>query len=290
MELFRALALFAEPPRKESARVAAALDLGELPAESEYTQDFLFQLYPYASVYLGVEGMMGGEARDLIAGFWRALSLTPPAEPDHLSLMLALYAQLVEREESESDAALSRRWRHARKAFLWEHLLSWLPVYLQKLGDVAAPFYRRWGETLRDALILEAEKLGRPAEVSLHLRQSHSLLDPREHGTEEFLQSLLAPARSGMILVRADLSRAGRRLDLGLRIGERKFILKSLFNQNPRGVLGWLLEEADNWRQRHGRSQKELGATALAWREKTERAAKLLQELERSAEAMVESP
>src|ERR1043165_2886137 len=126
MELFRALALFAEPPRQESAHVAQALELGELPAESEYTETFLFQLYPYASVYLGAEGMMGGEARDLVAGFWRALGLVPPAEPDHLSLMLALYAELAGREEHERGASLKERWRHARAAFLWEHLLSWL--------------------------------------------------------------------------------------------------------------------------------------------------------------------
>jgi TorA maturation chaperone TorD len=263
MELFRALALFAEPPRKESAPVAAALDLGELPDESEYTETFLFQLYPYASVYLGAEGMMGGEARDLIAGFWRALNLMPPAEPDHLSLMLALYAELIEREENESGTGLSQRWRHTRRAFLWEHLLSWLPVYLQKLEEVAAPFYRRWAETLKEVLIEEIEKVGRQAEVSLHLRPSHGLLDPREHGTEEFLQSLLAPARSGMILVRADLGRAAHQLGLGLRIGERKFILKSLFNQNPQGMLQWLIDEAIRWRRRHSGNQEELRGDCL---------------------------
>src|SRR5215210_4054397 len=115
MELFRALAMFAEPSVEGSARVAEALELGQPPAESEYTETFLFQLYPYASVYLGAEGMMGGEARDRVAGFWRALHLTPPAEPDHLSVMLALYAELVERKEK--DARLSDALNHARKVF-----------------------------------------------------------------------------------------------------------------------------------------------------------------------------
>ena len=36
--------------------------------------------------------MLGGEARDRIAGFWRALGLVPPPEPDHLAVMLGLYA------------------------------------------------------------------------------------------------------------------------------------------------------------------------------------------------------
>jgi TorA maturation chaperone TorD len=284
MELFRALALFAESPHQESARVADALELGKLPTASEYTETFLFQLYPYASVYLGAEGMMGGEGRDRVAGFWRALGLTPPAEPDHLSVMLALYAELAEREEKERDMALQERWRHARKAFLWEHLLSWLPVYLQKLEDIASPFYRKWGETLRQALCEEIETQGTAQQLPLQLRESPELFDPREHGAKEFLGSLLAPARSGMIITRADLGRAGRELNLGLRMGERRFILDTLFNQNPQSVLGWLLEEAARWARLHRQNQEAFGSIAEAWGAKTEKSIQLLQELKLSAE------
>jgi TorA maturation chaperone TorD len=286
MELFRALALFAEPPVRESARVAHVLELGELPAKSEYTETFLFQLYPYASVYLGAEGMMGGEARDRLAGFWRALELTPPAEPDHLSVMLALYAEMAGREETERDAGASERWRHARKAFLWEHLLSWLPVYLRKLDDIAPPFYRRWGETLSVALFEEIETVGHPLQLPLHLRIASGLSDPREEGTEDFLRSLLAPARSGMIITRADLARAGRLLGLGLRLGERKFVLQSLFNQNAQAVLEWLLAEAARWQEHHRQNLEMLRAIAAAWLQKSEHAAALLEELKHSAKEM----
>src|SRR5918912_4061024 len=102
MELFRALAIFAEPPTAKAERVAEALELGRLPGAEEYTETFIFQLPPYTSVYLGAEGMIGGEARDRISGFWRAIGETAAAEPDHLSVMLALYAQLAELEDEES--------------------------------------------------------------------------------------------------------------------------------------------------------------------------------------------
>ena len=112
MELFRALAVLAEPPeRPEVARLAELLDLGEPPSASEYTETFVFQLYPYASVYLGAEGMLGGEARDRVAGFLSALGLAPPHEPDHLSTLLATYAQLSAPDwddEGETDEDESR--------------------------------------------------------------------------------------------------------------------------------------------------------------------------------------
>src|SRR5215207_7052333 len=122
MELFRALAVLVEPPdRPGAARVAEALGLGELPEASAYTDLFVFQLYPYASVYAGVEGMLGGEARDRVAGFMAALGHDVPAEPDHLALLLGAYAGLAEAEQGESDERRRGRVRGARRALLWEH-------------------------------------------------------------------------------------------------------------------------------------------------------------------------
>lgn len=283
MELLRALAVLAEPPAPQTAHLADALGLGPVPCAAEYTEVFVFQLYPYASVYLGAEGMLGGEARDRVAGFWRALGHIPPAEPDHLSVVLALYARLIEMEEDAGDEVRRQSWRGARKAFLWEHLLSWLPVYLAKLKTVAPPFYRKWGEILARALVEEARTVGEQAQLPLHLREALGLVDPRCAETGDFLQSLLTPARSGMILVRSDLSRAARRLGLGLRLGERKFILKALLSQDGRGVLEWLAEEAAGWVQHHRLHRQEFGAVAKVWEEKAVAAANLLRELQLAA-------
>lgn len=284
MELFRALAVLAEPPVSEMAHLADALELGPVPDATEYTEVFVFQLYPYASVYLGAEGMMGGEARDRVAGFWRALGQVPPAEPDHLAVMLALYARLVEMEEGETDAVRRESWRGARKAFLWEHLLSWLPVYLDKLHDVAPPFYRKWGELLAEALLEEAQAVGKQSQLPLHVRDAPALIDPRSSDeVGEFVQSLLTPVRSGMILVRSDLSRAAHRLGLGLRLGERKFILQSLFSQDTAGILDWLAEEASRWIERHRLRREGLGKLAAAWEAKAVATAHLLSELKLTA-------
>ncbi len=285
MELFRALAVLAEPPTEETARVSEALRLGALPTADEYTELFIFQLYPYASVYLGAEGMMGGEARDAISGFWRALGEMPPAESDHLAVMLALYARLVELEDGESEAKHRAGWRRARKAYLWEHLLSWLPVYLSKLADLAPPFYRKWGEILLESLLAEATVLGEQEAVSLHLREASGLVDPRRsEDAGEFCQSVLTPARSGMILTRADLTIAARKLGMGLRMGERKFILKALLAQDASAIFDWLIEEATVWTKRHQEHRAALGGIGGAWEEKSKAAASLLTELKAEAQ------
>lgn len=286
MELFRALAVLAEPQTSESFRLAEALELGPLPDATEYTELFVFQLYPYASVYLGAEGMLGGEARDRVAGFWRALGQTPPIEPDHLSVLLAMYARLVELEEGEGNSLLRASWRRARKAFLWEHLLSWLPAYLTKLHDIAAPFYCGWGDLLASALLEEAETVGKQEDLSRHLSGAPGIVDPRDGQVEEFLHSLLAPVRSGMILTRADLIKAARKLGLGSRLGERKFILESLFSQDAAAILSWLTEEVSDWTSRHRFYGKAFGSIAKSWEEKAKATAALLRALEPAAAAV----
>ncbi len=284
MELFRALATLVESPRPESARVAEALGLGPPPGADEYTQIFVFQLYPYASVYLGAEGMLGGEARDRVAGFWRALGHAPPAEADHLSVMLALYARLCDLEAAElQDARRRESWRAARKAFLWEHLLSWLPAYLDKLREIAPDFYRGWSELLSAALREEADTLGRQDALSAALRDAPALADPRGENFEKFLESLLAPVRCGLILTRSDLAHAARDLNLGARAGERRFALRSLFEQEPGGVLGWLADEARARSARHAKVRGEFGETGAWWERRCLDAATLFDELRESA-------
>src|SRR5215207_10012086 len=286
MELFRALAVLVEPPgRPGVARVAEALGLGALPEASAYTDLFVFQLYPYASVYLGSEGMMGGEARDRVAGFLAALGHDVPAEPDHLALLLGAYAGLCEAERDEGDARRRVRVRGARRGLLWEHLLSWLPVYLDKVVRVAPRFYRRWAETLGAALAAEAGELGAQSELPLHLREAPPLADPRASAPEEFLKTLLAPARSGLVLVRDDLARAARELGAGVRAGERLFALRSLAGQDAAGTLDWLAREAEDWHALHLRRRAAHGPVAEWWAARAASTSNLLRELRDDAAA-----
>jgi len=279
VEVFRALASLVEPSGPEGQRLADLLELGPLPDGPQLSELFLFQLYPYASVYLGGEGMMGGEARDRIAGFWRALGLDPPTEPDHLAVMLALYARLAELEEKTEDTRGREAWGQSREAFLWEHLLSWLPPYLSKLTEIGPPFYRRWAELLTTALGEELERRGLSERLPLHLREAPELADPKQEGGEALLRSLLAPVCSGIVLVRADLHRAARELELGVRLGERHFILEALMAQEAGDTLAWLEGECDLWINRHRQAEPVAGVITDYWISRVATTKKVMEEI-----------
>ena len=247
-DLFRALGALCEPPDQAHARLAAALGLPPPPDAATFTEVLVFQLVPYAGPYLNPDGMLGGEAADRVAGFWRALRLDPPAEPDHLAALLGLYAALGEREDAEERPGPARAWREARRALLWEHLLTWVPVYAQAASALPAAFASAWARLLRQAVLGEAQALAPPPATPLHLRDVPELPDPDSAG---FLRALLAPACSGLLITRRDLSAAAASAGLGARTGSRAFTLRALIEQDREATFAWLAERAAWWAARH---------------------------------------
>ncbi|MEQ9400378.1 MAG: molecular chaperone TorD family protein [Longimicrobiales bacterium] len=277
VEVLRGLAALSEAPASEHRAVAAALGLPDPPDGTAWADLFLFQLHPYASVYLGPEGMLGGVARDRIAGFWRAVGRTPPAEPDHLAALLGLYAGLLD-EAEDSPEARGRLVHRSAQALLHEHLAPWIFPWLARVVDLAGPFHRTWAELLREALS-EAALAGGPDEPSVHLREAPPLPDPRREGGEAFLAGVLAPVRSGFLLTRADLARLAADLDLGLRAGERRYVLDHLLGQEPVPVLGALAGHARAAAGSHAGDPWAPPAVVAFWSERSRTAADLLDAL-----------
>lgn len=270
-ELFLALGAFAESPAA-AARSSEALGLDVAPNAEEHTRLFSLLLQPYASIYAGVEGMLGGEAAARVAGFWRALGYTPPAEADHLSSLLGLHAALLDAERSERDRSRALLRHEARAALLWEHVLVWVPVYATKVAQASAS-YEPWARLLLDVLLAEAAELGEPDTLPLHAREAPGW-PAAISGSAELTGAVLAPIRSGIVVTRDDLTSAGRDLRLGVRIGERAYVLRSLLEQDAPATIEWLAGEARLWQTRHARLEVELGSIARFWKERA-RAAEL---------------
>lgn len=254
-ELLRALGAVADSP-ESAAAACRALGLAG-PSAAGHTEVFVLNCTPYAAVYLGAEGGLGGEAADRVAGFWRAIGLTPPAEPDHLTALLSLYASLGEAETQAGQAATAGSFARARQALLTEHLWPWLPGYLAAVAGLGSPL-SRWAAVAMDALQAEygaavappGPAAGQGAPLPLALRAAPAPLAP---GCElaELLAALTTPVRSGIILTRRRLAAGAAEAGAGHRIGERRFTLRAMLEQAPAAALGWLAAEAQDWQRRH---------------------------------------
>lgn len=283
MELLRALAAVAARPADVPDQLVELLELPARPETAAHTDLFVFELPPYASVYLGAEGMLGGEARDRVAGFFRALSVTPPAEPDHLVVLLHAAADLARAEAAAVTPDRVAQHRRARAALLREHLLPWLPAYLAAVADTAAEPYRAWAVLLDQALRRHADELGTGDDLPAHLPAVDGLPDPRTAESDEFVTALLVPARTGVTVTRSMLARAARELGLGLRIGERRYVLSQLLAQAPAPVLAWLGRQATASADRHATTLAWTGPSAAFWCERAAATAALLSEVAEQA-------
>ena len=292
-ELLRAIGAVADSPAAARA-VAGPLGLSPV-SDDEHTEAFVLNCPPYAAVYLGPDGALGGEGADRAAGFWRALGLTPPAEPDHLTALLALYAHLGEAAAGTGRPATARALTRARLSLFREHLWPWLPAYLDAVADLGLPVLAGWAGLTRRAVA--AESAGQPAwpDLPLALRAAPALplasdlpLAPRVSpvGTEtgtgiglgDLVDVLTTPVRSGIILTRRRLAAGAGEAGLGHRIGERRYALRAMLGQDPRAALAWAAAEAARWHDRHGR--RAAGDEVAAWwAERAARTVDLLRKL-----------
>lgn len=285
-ELFRALAAVVDTKPDESRAVVRALNLPRLDA-AEYTATFVLWCPPYAALHLGPEGKLGGAGADRVAGFWRAIGLIPPAEPDHLSQLLTLYACLGEAEQ-RAGARDAGTFQRARSALLAEHLWSWVPGYLSSVSDLHCPALSIWAGIVRCALRREVRQ-GRPAPLlPLALRDAPPQIGPTV-GMDELLDALVAPVRSGFVLTHPSLSGIARRLGIAYRAGERRFALRAMLEQEAQGTLEGLATEAARWARRHQLEDRVEGRVARWWAGRAWSTASELAMLARSAWVTVQA-
>lgn len=254
-ELLRAIGAVADSP-DGAATACAVLGLAD-PGSVGHTEAFVLNCPPYAAVYLGDGGGLGGEAADRVAGFWRALGLVPPAEPDHLAALLSLYASLGESAREAGRPAITQALERARRALFDEHLWPWLPGYLDAVAELGIPALADWAvlalRAVRDerAALASAAVAGQAASpLPLALRSAPSPVTT-DGELDDLLAALTTPIRSGFILTRHSLAKGAEAAEVGYRIGERRFSLRAMLEQAPAATLDWLAREARRWQRRH---------------------------------------
>jgi hypothetical protein len=269
--------VFAEPPGPAHSRLAGLLELPK-PSPGDWTEAFVVQLVPHGAIYLGPDGMLGGEPADRVAGFWRALRLPVPPDPDHITALLGLYAALLDAERSEADPARRLLRRQARAALLHEHLVSWGFPYAHGMADAGPEPYARWAGRFAAALRAETAEVGPPDRMPAALRDVPSLPGP-DAGPDAVVSALLAPARSGILLTRWHLGGVARRRSLGLRLGDRRQMLRALLEQDAAATLTELAGLARDWAERHRADLPVTGPAARHWAGRADATSALLTDL-----------
>ena len=278
-ELLRALGAVADAPAAGRA-AGAALGL-EAVSDAEHTDVFVLNLPPYVSVYLGPDGALGGEGADRVAGFWRAIGITPPAEPDHLSALLGLHASLGEAALDARRPATAAALTRSQASLFWEHLWPWLPGYTGAVTDLAAPGLAApglagWARLTRRVIAAESRMQQACPRLPLALRQAPPA-PQADAGVGALTAALTTPVRSGMILTRHRLALGAGEAGVGHRIGERRFTLRAMLEQDPAATLRWLAREAGRWQQRHA-SRGARDEAGQWWAARAERTRQLLRD------------
>jgi TorA maturation chaperone TorD len=259
-ELLRVLGAVADSPA-DARTAAAALGLGAA-SDAEHTDVFVLNCPPCASVYLGPDGALGGEGADRAAGFWRAIGLIPPAEPDHLTVLLSLYASLGEAAGETRRPATAAALARSQAALFWEHLWPWLPGYLDAVTDLGSVALTAWAQLTRRAIAAEYSAQPDPAQLPLALRAAPAAASP-DGPLRDLVAALATPVRSGIILTRRRLALGAGEAGVGHRIGERRYTLRAMLEQDPPATLTWLGQEARRWERRH--ASRAGGDAASRW-------------------------
>ncbi|MBI5115622.1 molecular chaperone TorD family protein [Candidatus Poribacteria bacterium] len=131
---------------------------------------------PYESDYQSV-GEEGVRERGVIlgdvAGFYRAFGFDPskemPEAPDHVSLEIAFVSHLKLKEAFALMQLENEPYQvcvAAEKKFLEEHLLTWLPQFLERIHEQDAhPFYKKAADIIKGYLLLNPQIVSPREEV-----------------------------------------------------------------------------------------------------------------------------
>lgn len=248
--------------------VRVAFGLGDFQ-DYEYTDAFVLEIVGDASIFLSPDASLGGEPLERIEGFHRALGGEPQHNSSSLVSQLIYYASLLEAtEENRSDPGLAEILRRIRSSYLFEHMLVWIPMYVSYLEGLF-PKLTNWSAALLDVLGSEAQSLG---VVDWDLTPS-ALKDRPTLASVDLntgLEVFASPYVTGFIVSRSLFKGIAEQYGIAPRVGTRKFMLSSLFEQDAGLALEVMTAVADAQVELWKSLESEFGVSATSWRRTAE--------------------
>jgi hypothetical protein len=218
------------------------------------------QVLPYESVFVSRDRTLGGGPTSVIWDGLLAAGFVPDGEPDHLATQLRFLAWMC---GAEADAWRDDRPDEAARVvkvaadFHARHLGRWLVPFAVAMGQVDDRLYGA-----ATTLLLE---LCMPAQPEL--LEAEDLVGQKHTGLKAIAEWLATPARSGVWLTGAAITRLARSLELPRGFGRRPEQIENLLHTAVRhGALSGLLVGLDALLSQQQLRSESLGGEVWAQR------------------------
>jgi TorA maturation chaperone TorD len=198
---------------------------------------FAYHLFPYGSIFLDDNALLGGEITSRAAQLYRQAGFDADLSagaPDHIGHELAFLSYLLAAEvrSRQSGSLPEQRWRTAQLQFLESALLPWLVPLVIAIEQTRDTFYSQVAhlalELAADHYAGLATREQLQAELPQVARQRENVLENPRTGLREITRHLLTPHQTGLYLGRNDVRRLARFFNLPPGFGSREQMLLNL--------------------------------------------------------------
>jgi TorA maturation chaperone TorD len=264
-------------------------------AAADHQHLFGFNLFPYESIFLDPEGLLGGEVTNTVLRRYQQAGFpvdTVAISPDHLGHELHFLAFLCwsEADAWEDDSpAVALEMQRQQGDFLQVHLLRWLLPVVLATRQQGQSFYVALADLTLN-LIHHHYTSARYAKDNLYLLPtSPPLLENEKTGLKEIAAYLMTPVYSGIYLSHDDVSHLARQQYLPRGWGSRAQMLLTLLQSAGQydtfpAVIAALQETVTKWQSAYadyGTTFPELAPFAKVWHSCTVETVHILAELSR---------
>jgi TorA maturation chaperone TorD len=266
----------------------------------DHQHAFGWSVPPFEGAFLDPARSIGGEATDALWAIFTAAGFVPDVsreDVEHLATSLRCLAFLSGAEADaieDGHTGAILRVRELSRRLLDEHLLCWVPTFVNAVERTGLAFPRALAAQIESLLVTHRAALGAPARRHELLAPAIDLDDP-ETGLREIGEHLATPARCGVFLSRDDVTRIGRGLKVPRGFGDRTQLLVNLLRSAASydaldALLSALEEEMaredDALASEHGI----MAELVRPWRERTRETAALLRRVRADAARFVAEP
>ena len=253
----------------------------ELAAENETM--FGFNVYPFASLFLEPDGMLGGETTQQIRAFTSRLGFDVGRDanaPDHVAAELRILATLTKRNPLNEDSIAE---------FIDQHLFSWLPAFVTAVHGESNDFYTEVADMMLEQIVDHRRSLS--AESKTHEINSgleERLLSDPDTGIHEITDFLTSPARCGFFLSRSTIAGIAQGSKLPHGFGGRSQMMATLLRSaSAYDGLDFVVCAIDDVIDRNRSSWEKLSETGLEsaqiwsdnWQTRLNRTSRMLEQM-----------